>query len=115
LLLPIANPNVVFKALPDGAVLLSAEDEVYFALNRVGALIWELLPPKSATVEDICSALAAQFPEVDPSRIEADVRQLLEDLSASRLVIPQPSTVSDDQPTQASASPSGDARPARAR
>ena len=75
----------------------------YFALNRVGVRIWELLPPKSVTLEDVCSALAAQFPEVEPSRIETDVRRLLEDLSASRLVIPQPASVSDDQ-----ASPSGD-------
>lgn len=96
--------------MPDGAVLLSTEDEVYFALNRVGVRIWELLPPKSVTLEDVCSALAAQFPEVEPSRIETDVRRLLEDLSASRLVIPQPASVSDDQ-----ASPSGDTRPTRPR
>ena len=115
MLLPVPNRNVVFKALPDGAVLLSTEDEVYFALNTVGARVWELLPPKSTTFDDLCSALAKQYPEVDPAVIGADVRRLLDELSANRLVLPQPATMPDDQADTTTAQEAGSAESARVR
>jgi len=112
MLLPVPNRNVVFKALPDGAVLLSTQDEVYFALNTVGARVWELLPPRSATLDDLCVALAGQYPEVDRGVIEADVRRLLHELSANRLVLPQPATMPDDQVDTATAEEAGSAESA---
>jgi hypothetical protein len=115
MLLPVPNRKVVFKALPDGAVLLSTDDEVYFALNTVGARVWELLPPRSATLADLCSALAMHYPEVDPGVIDADVRRLLDELTANRLVLPHTATMPDDQADAATAEEAGSAESVRVR
>jgi hypothetical protein len=69
-------------------VLLSTEDEVYFGLNHVGARVWQLLPPESASMEELCAVLAAEFPETPPEDIGADVIELLEDLRTHGLVLP---------------------------
>jgi len=41
--LPRPRTSVAWTALPDGAVLFATETEVYYALNTVGAVVWELL------------------------------------------------------------------------
>ena len=87
-LLPQPNPAVVFRALPDGAVLLSTETEVYFGLNRVGARIWELLPPSTASLDELCACLEAEFPDAPDGAIRDDVTELLQALAADRLVLP---------------------------
>jgi len=94
-MLPVANPKVIFKTLSDGAVLFSSEDEVYFGLNAVGARVWELLPPRSATFDELCVAITAQYPDVDPHVIRSDVQRLLDELASNRLVLPPPSRQPD--------------------
>ncbi len=86
LLLPVAAPDVVYKTLPDGAVLFSSDSEVYFGLNAVGARVWELLPPASDTVAQLVEALGSHYPDVDPATIQADVSELLENLERQGLV-----------------------------
>ena len=85
-MLPVPNPKVLFKAMSDGAVLFSTDNEVYFGLNSVGARIWELLPPVCATFDELCTRLLAEYPEVPRRIIEADVKELLSDLSSHKLV-----------------------------
>ncbi|HEX6533536.1 MAG TPA: PqqD family protein [Gemmatimonadaceae bacterium] len=111
-MLPVANPKVIFKALSDGAVLFSTEDEVYFGLNAVGARVWELLPPASSTLDELCATIAAQYPDVDPQMILADVRELLGELAAHRLVLPPPGQ-SDEQSDERETSETGEAESAR--
>jgi len=84
--LPSQTSQVVFGPLPDGAVLFSTRDEVYYGLNRVGALIWALLPPKTNTLSELCDVLGRQFTEVDPATLKNDVAALLEELHANGLV-----------------------------
>ena len=84
--LPTANARVVFCPVEEGAVLLSTEDEVYFGLNHVGARVWQLLPPKSESLEDLCAALAEEFPDAPPEEIRPDVLALLEELETHGLV-----------------------------
>ena len=50
-MLPSANPAVIFQKLDDGAVLFTPETELYFGLNSVGALVWDLLPPRTETLD----------------------------------------------------------------
>src|SRR5215204_619129 len=88
-MLPIANPVVVYRALSEGAVLFSTTDEVYFGLNNVGAKAWELLPPTTNTLDDLCAALVKEYPEVPEATIRADVNELLEELTAHGLVVPR--------------------------
>lgn len=84
--LPHPDPAVVFCEVEGGAVLLSTVNETYYGLNVVGARIWELLPPRHETIADLCQALSAEFPEVDPEIIATDVVALLDDLRKNGLV-----------------------------
>ena len=87
-MLPIANPKVIFKSMPDGAVLFSTSDEVYFGLNEVGARVWELLPPATRTLDELCEAVQRHYPSVPIDTIRTDVIELLDQLSAQGLVVP---------------------------
>jgi hypothetical protein len=86
--LPYPDPHVVFCEVAEGAVLLSTAEEVYYGLNSVGARVWKLLPPKYDNLEELCSVLALEYPEVDAEDLRADIAALLDDLVRSRLVVP---------------------------
>jgi len=62
--------------------------ELYFGLNSVGAIIWELLP-QGATLDDLCAAVAARFPDVDRAVIAGDVADLLDELTRLELLEPR--------------------------
>lgn len=84
--LPRPDDAVVFCEVEGGAVLLSTAQEVYFGLNPVGVQVWNLLPPKHSTVEEIIDALAGTYPDVERSILTEDVTALLDELKASGLV-----------------------------
>jgi hypothetical protein len=84
--LPAAHPAVVWTPLPDGAVLFSTETELYFGVNSVGALVWELLPPATQTLNDLCAAVHERFPDATLEQIRGDVIELLDTLAQYGLV-----------------------------
>ena len=86
-MLPSPNPQVIFKPLASGAVIYSPTDEVYFGLNPVGVRIWQLLPPASETVDDICRVLSAEYSDVTPDVLRADVIELLGELTQLGLLL----------------------------
>lgn len=67
-------------------MLLHTTEEIYFGLNEVGLMIWELLPPASRTVDDVVDTLAGRFPEVEVAEIRTDVEELLKELEENGLV-----------------------------
>jgi hypothetical protein len=87
-LLPTRNPKIIFKALATGAVLYSPQDEVYFGLNPVGVRVWELLPPVTQQLDEVCRTLQSEYPDAPPDVIRADVAELLEELGKLGLVVP---------------------------
>lgn len=84
--LPRPASGVVFCEVDDGAVLLSVERELYFALNPVGARVWRLLPPTSRTLEELVMALLRDFPDAPADLVREDVAQLLRELEREQLV-----------------------------
>ena len=84
--LPLPSSAVVFCEVEGGGVLLSTASETYYGLNEVGARVWSLLPPAHATLDSLCHALAAEYPDIDPSVIADDVGALLDDLKLNGLV-----------------------------
>lgn len=87
-ILPRPHPAVMFREVSDGgAVLLQMEEEVYFGLNAVGARIWQLLPPASTSLDDLCAQLGASYPDADPDRIRADATELIAQLLEQKLVV----------------------------
>ncbi|HLV26341.1 MAG TPA: PqqD family protein [Gemmatimonadales bacterium] len=87
-MLPTPNPAVLFQPVAEGAILLHTEQEIYFGLNEVGALVWQLLPPHSKDLSEVLHSLGQRYPEVDIRDIELDVSGLLEELAGSGLVVP---------------------------
>ena len=85
-MLPVPDPAVIFRTLPDGAVLLHTASEVYYGLNAVGARVWELLPPAAFDLDELCARLSAEYPDADPSDIRSDVLDLLVELREAGLV-----------------------------
>ena len=87
-MLPTPLPTVIFQRIDDGAVLFAPATEVYFGLNEVGAKIWQLLPPASKSLDDLCERLTAEYPSVGGDTIRHDVIELLDQLTAEGLVAP---------------------------
>lgn len=84
--LPKPAPSAIFRNMAEGGVLFSSESEVYFGVNPVGSIIWDLLPTAS-TFEDLCAALSQRFTDVGLDRITRDVQAFLADLRANGLVV----------------------------
>jgi hypothetical protein len=84
--LPVKNPDIVFRRVSEGAVLLSTKDEVYFGLNEVGAQIWELMTAQIDSFEDLRDALANKYPDVEAAQIEADISELFDELSKAGML-----------------------------
>lgn len=87
-MLPVAGPDVVFAPLDQGAVLFSVSEEVYYGLNAVGLRVWQLLPPATRSLDELCATLQREFADVDLDIIRADVSELLAELTRLRLVVP---------------------------
>lgn len=78
--------RVAFRAYADGSggVLLDLESSLYFGVNAVGALVWELIGSGS----DISRIVAEMQSKIEdpPSDLAADVDQFLTDLEERNLV-----------------------------
>lgn len=98
--LPKPNPDVIYRAVDGGAVLLSSKDEVYYGLNTVGCQIWEHLPPVLRTFDELVTSVKAVYPDVPLETIQADIGELLDNLLANGLVTPMAGT---DHATQSHA------------
>jgi hypothetical protein len=112
-MLPSANPKVIYKALADGAVLLSTTDEVYFGLNEVGARVWEHLPPVLETLDQLCATIGAEYPDADPAAIRSDVAHLLDELAKYELVLPRDSQAQKEHGVTSGDREAGQAEPYR--
>jgi len=98
-MLPLPSPTVVFQRIDDGAVLFAPVTEIYFGLNEVGARVWELLPPVSESLDEVCAKLQTQYPSVEAAMLRADVEELLAQLLAEGLVTPPGGGTADGRPT----------------
>jgi len=71
-------------------VLLRLEDGGYYALDEVGATVWELCDG-SRGVEQLVEALCAQF-DAPAEIVRADVLEFVDDLRRERLLTLEPPT-----------------------
>jgi hypothetical protein len=80
----VAASDVLATEFGDEVVILNLRDGVYYGLEDVGTRIWQLLQ-QPVSVLTIREAIVAEF-EVESARCERDIRLLLTDLVARRLV-----------------------------
>ena len=85
-MLPTPVSSVIFQRIEDGAVLFAPATEVYFGLNEVGARVWQLLPPATGSLDELCAKLGHEYPDVAAATIRQDVEELLGQLTAEGLV-----------------------------
>ena len=65
-------------------ILLKLEDGIYYGVNEIGLMIWELLDGKM-TVDDIISCISQEF-DVSRARAASDVQAFLKILQKKGLI-----------------------------
>jgi hypothetical protein len=76
-------PNVLFREVDGQLVLLNLETEQYFGLDEIGADMIRRIT--ETTMDDAIAALTSSY-EVDPDRLRADLRELVDSLLEAELL-----------------------------
>ena len=79
-----ASSDQISCDLGGEAAILHLTSGVYFGLDAVGASVWQLIQ-EPRTVREIQAALLEEY-DVDTTRCEADLYNLLRDFAAAGLV-----------------------------
>ena len=96
--------GVVREAFDDEVVIINLESGTYYSLNGSGVAVWTTIEA-GATLDTVVAAVAARY-DAAPTRIETDVRQLIDRLLAEQLVCESPGN-----PGAGTAHPEGDRQP----
>lgn len=78
------HPDVVFRVLGDGAVLVNLASNEVMEFNSTGAAIWEHLS-RGAAIADVIPQLMETF-DVDRTTAERDVDVFLSELTSRGLI-----------------------------
>lgn len=76
--------GVETSVIEGAAVLVAPERHLYFAINRIGARIWDLLA-KPQTMESLVDTLVGDF-AVDEARCRAEAGAFLQQLAERNLI-----------------------------
>lgn len=80
----LRNPQVTYRDLEEGGVLLHLQSGAYHGLNSTGSAIWNLLDGEPM-LGDVVARLGSKLDEVPPN-LEQDVAGFLEGLRRRGLV-----------------------------
>jgi len=80
----VASKDQVSSDLGSEAAILNLKNSVYYGLDPIGARIWQLVQ-EPTTLGHIRDVLRAEY-DVDEAQLEADIRDLVQELSAHGLV-----------------------------
>ncbi len=84
--LPSPKSTVVFREVPEGAILFCTATETYFSLNAVGVQVWRLLHPTCVSIDQVVERLSAEHPDATADVLRSDIAELLRALLESGLV-----------------------------
>ena len=82
--IPAPESDVVFCDLDGEIALLNLQRGIYYGLNGVGARVWHLLGA-GRVVAEVRDDLVGEF-EVDATRCEQDLLQILQQMADADLV-----------------------------
>jgi hypothetical protein len=77
-------PNVIFQQINAEAVLLDLNTEQYFALNELGARLWQLISD-GTDVQAVVGRLLEDY-EIDEETLRNDIADWISELSGLGLV-----------------------------
>lgn len=81
------SDEVVLTELQDGTgVLLHLQTRFYFTLNATGVRTWKLLGDGARDPDELAERVSVAYPEVEASRVRADVGALVAELVRESLV-----------------------------
>jgi hypothetical protein len=80
------HPDVVFRVLGDGAVLVNLSSNEIFELNGTGAAVWSMVE-QGRSVDDIVANLVSRF-DVDDATARQECDRLMADLQTRGLLLP---------------------------
>ena len=76
--------EVAAKVIDGEAILINLANGIYYSMDKVGGLIWEMVEG-GHSLEEVVAAVVTRY-EVDREQAEADVRRLAEELLQENLV-----------------------------
>ena len=80
----VASKDQVSSDLGSEAAILNLKNSVYYGLDPIGARVWQLIQ-EPTTIGQIRDVLRAEY-DVEEAQLEADIRDLLQELAAQGLV-----------------------------
>ncbi len=72
------SPNATYQTIAGEAVLIHMQSGIYYSLNEVGTLFWEMLDGQLNLAE--CAAKISQEYDAPPAVVEKDLLELAQDL-----------------------------------
>lgn len=82
--IPQHHPNIIWRVLDDGVVVVSPQEGQVRVLNKVGTTIWGLIDGRR-TVTDLAAALVEQY-DVPLEEARRDLRTFLAELTERGLL-----------------------------
>jgi hypothetical protein len=82
---PALHPDVIWRILDDGAVIVTPRAGNVRVLNRVGTAIWQLIDGKKS-LADIESQLIHTY-DVPVDQARSDLRSFMEELSKRDMIV----------------------------
>lgn len=80
----IRDPELISSSLNRDVVMMDAESGTYYGLNETAGLIWQFLGDARPVAEVVAQLVEAY--DVEPTRCEQEVLEVLEDLRARGLI-----------------------------
>ena len=82
----VRNPAIAVTEIDEETFLVEpAEGEVFY-LDEISSALWRYLA-EPRPLPDVVDVFTSAFPDVDASKIEADIRAALDDMVARDLVV----------------------------
>ena len=77
--------EVASKVIDGEAIIINLANGVYYSMDKVGALIWDLLQSRY-TLEQVIVAITGHY-DVPRKQAEANVRELVQELVQENLIV----------------------------
>jgi hypothetical protein len=76
--------EIAAKVIDGEAIMINLASGIYYSLDKVGGLIWEMIE-RGRTLEEMMSAIIARY-EVSREQVKTDIEQLVNELLQENLV-----------------------------
>src|SRR5690242_2963279 len=82
--LRVRGEEIAAKVIDGEAIIINLANGIYYSMDKVGGLIWEMIEG-GKTLEDMVATILAQY-DVSPEQLKSDIEQLVNELLQENLV-----------------------------